>query len=407
MRVRNRALVLTLLCLISIYILFGKGVYQRSRKGSILENSGWLRPNYYSKGDPVELIVNKVESDLTQLPYAYYDLPFTCPPTMHKKPLHLSLNEIIRGDRKWQSDYILNFGEDDQCHILCTRKTTKEGMKEAQELVKNGYVVQWLIDDELPAVTTFISTTDHKKYYASGFPLGFVDPETGKTYLNTHVMIVIRYNTVDTNKHTIFGFELYPKSTVDFHCPGASKDYEQYELVVPENDDDLTFIPFTYSVYWREEYLVDWEHRWDLYLNAGELSNDKSKQFHWISLANSFGIVFLISSITAVILYRTFKISRRSFSDISKEEDDKGSIYVVARKWLLNEQTPLANVLIIFVSMGVQFLFTVLGSLIISCSLKKLHNVRDSVLTMGLLCFVTGAFMASFTGCLLYTSRCV
>ncbi|CCD22309.1 Tmn3p NDAI_0A01510 [Naumovozyma dairenensis CBS 421] len=401
MRVRKKTLVFAITSFILFYIFYGN-VSNKRGNNTILEKAGWLQPNFYFQGDEVELIVNKVESDLTQLPYAYYDLPFTCPPTMHKKPLHLSLNEIIRGDRKWQSDYILKFGQDDTCHILCTRKTTKEGLKNAKKLVEDGYVVQWLIDEELPAATTFISTIDQKKYYASGFPLGFVDPDTGKVYLNTHVMLVIRYNTVDVNKHTIVGFEVYPKSVSDFHCPGASKNYEPYEIVIPENDDDLTFIPFTYSVYWREEYLVDWDHRWDLYLNSGELSENKTTQFHWISLANSAGIVFLMSFVVSVILLRSFKSSRDISTDINKSEEHRnGLVYEVARNWIINERTPLANLLILFVSMGVQFLFTVLGSLTISCSLNKLHDIGDSVLTMAVLCFVLGAFMSSYIGSVL------
>lgn len=374
-----------------------------SRDSGASSSGGWLEPNLYELGDNVELIVNKVESDLTQFPYAYYDLPFTCPPTINKKPLHLSLDEIIRGDRKWQSDYILNFGQDVHCEVLCARQTSQLGMQKAKELVEKGYVVQWLIDDELPAGTTFISTIDHKKYYASGFPLGFVDPETEKTYLNNHVMMVIRYNVIDSNKHTIVGFEIYPRSVSDYHCPGASKNYEQYEIVVPVDKEENTYIPFTYSVYWREEFNVDWSNRWNFFLNSGELSEGSSVKFHWMSLANSIGIVLLVSFIVIVNLVKTLKIGKLGESDEFElpldDKENSDSIYAVAKAWLSNDSSSTSlNILIIFTSMGVQFLFTILGSLTVSCSLNKLHNIRNSVLTMALLFFVIGAFMASFVG---------
>ncbi|CAL9730939.1 transmembrane 9 superfamily member 3 [Monosporozyma unispora] len=374
-------------------------------------NDGGLTPTIYKIGDPVELIVNKVESDVTQLPYAYYDLPFTCPPTMHKKPLHLSLNEIIRGDRKWQSDYKLAFNRDDECSVLCARKTSKEGVESLKDLIQKGYVVQWLIDQDLPAATTFISTTDQKKYYASGFPLGFIDEDTGKIYVNNHVMLVIRFHAIDDYNFTIVGFEVYPKSVSDYHCPGASKDYDQYEVVIPEDSNELTFIPFTYSVYWREEFDIDWKHRYEMFFHNGELSNEVSSKFHWISLANSVGIAFLMTFIVYLILTKIKKTDENGYDDIyndssvlmeknnlTREDQTKNSIFATARSWYHNDRSPLPHIFIFLISMGVQFLFTIVGSLTISCSLNKLHNIRHTVLSMALVFFILGAFMASYVG---------
>lgn len=358
----------------------------------------WLKPNVYSFGDPLELLVNKVESEITQIPYGYYDLPFTCPPTPEKKPLHLSLNEVIRGDRKWQSDYKLQVGQDSPCEALCARKTTREGLRRAKELIQQGYVVQWMVDEELPASTTFISTIDNKKYYASGFPLGFVDPETGRVYLNNHVMIVIRYHVVEPGKMTIVGFEVYPKSVSDYHCPGASKDYAQFDIT-DEPLEDITLIPVTYSVYWREEFEVEWSQRWSLFLNSGELSEGTSATFHWMALANSVGIVLLVTFIVVVNLVMIFRSQPEDDYELYNETDER-AIFAVASKWLRKGQTrPTSmNRLIVCVSMGVQVMFMILGPLAISLSLNRLHNIRNSVLTIAILCFVAGAFMASFIG---------
>ena len=376
-------------------------------------NDGWLTPTIYKSGDLVEVIVNKVESDVTQLPYAYYDLPFTCPPSTHKKPLHLSLNEIIKGDRKWQSDYKLVFNEDDDCHVLCARKTTRDGMQTLKDLIQKGYVVQWLIDNDLPAATTFISTIDQKKYYASGFPLGFVDEDTGKVYLNNHLMLVIRFHALDDYNFTIVGFEVYPKSVSNYDCPGASKNYEQYEVLIPQDPKELTYIPFTYSVYWREEFDIDWNHRYDLFFNNGELSNSVSIKFHWINLSNSIGITFLMTFIVSLIIFKINKndketidgsfnesvsLINNSFSNNEIQMGKKNSIFVIARSWYHNDKSPLPHIFIFLVSMGVQFLFTIIGSLTISCSLNKLHNIRHTVLSMALLFFILGAFMASYIG---------
>ncbi|SCW00087.1 LAFE_0B09164g1_1 [Lachancea fermentati] len=343
---------------------------------------GWIQPNVYSNGDDVNILVNKVESDVTQFPYSYYELPFVCPPREEKKPLHLSLNEVFRGDRKWESDYKLKFGEDQPCVRLCDRKTQPEGLRKADELIRQRYIAQWLIDDELPAATTFISKRDQKKYYAAGFPLGYVDTDSNKAFLYNHVSLVVRYHTIDINKHTIVGFEVYPKSVSDYHCPGFSEEYEGYEL--DTDASEVTYIPFTYAVFWREEFKVDWAHRWKFFMNS-DVSREKSSQFHWISLTNSVIVVALMTSFLALILTRV-------------RSDDNA--YSVAATWL-SEKSPLLGHLNLFTSMGIQFLFTVLGSLIISCSLNKLHNVRNSVLSMALVFFILGAYGASFTGSLL------
>ncbi|CAB4252156.1 similar to Saccharomyces cerevisiae YER113C TMN3 Protein with a role in cellular adhesion and filamentous growth [Maudiozyma barnettii] len=365
-------------------------------------NNSWVTPNIYQKGDKVEIIVNKVESDLTQLPYAYYDLPFTCPPSNFKKPLHLSLNEIIRGDRKWQSDYELKFGEDMPCKILCARKTNKEGMKTAIDLIKKGYVAQWLIDEELPAATTFISTKDQKKYYGSGFPLGYYDEDTGTVYLHNHLMFVIRFHATDDNNFTIVGFEVYPRSVSDYSCPGARKDYENYELVVPEADDELQYLPFTYSVYWREEFDVEWKDRFKFFFNNGELSDEITSKFHWISLANSIGIVILASFIVAFIFIKVSLKDRttqeRDTYETNILADNTAILPMIAENWLNPKGTRWIHMLIVMISMGVQCIFTIIGALAISCSLNKLHDVRNSVLSMTFVFFILGAAMASYVG---------
>ncbi|CCK69450.1 Tmn3p KNAG_0C03430 [Huiozyma naganishii CBS 8797] len=380
-----------ILLVIASVLLFLRGLFSFVNT----TNEGWLTPTIYRHGDPVEIIVNKIESDATQLPYGYYDLPFTCPPTVDKKPLHLSLNEVIRGDRKWQSNYELEFGKDTECTVLCARKTNPDGMRSLDKFIKQEYVVQWFIDKELPAATTFISTVDQKKYYGSGFPLGFVDEETGKVYVNNHVMMVIRYHAIDDYNFTIVGFEIYPKSVSDYHCPGASKDYDQYEVVVPEIANEDTFIPFTYSVYWREEFDVEWKDRYNLFFDSGELSGSVSRKFHWISLANSASIAFLMTFIVSLIFIKITGIPNRLET---KKESPKASIFVIARNWFYDDRPVMPHLFICIVSMGVHFLFTVIGSLTISCSLNSLHTIRNSVLTMALLFFVLGAFMASFVG---------
>lgn len=396
----------TVLCIFVILTVFSPLHYIATTRQQKLRNKyddvpfdGWITPNIFQFGDDVELIVNKVESDATQLPYAYYDLPFICPPTNSKKPLHLSLSEIIRGDRKWESDYKLKFGQDDDCQVLCARKTSKEGLETAKKLIESGYIVQWLIDEELPAATTFISTLDQKKYYAAGFPLGSTDSETGKTYLNNHVMLVIRYHAVAPDKFTIVGLEVYPKSVSDFHCPGASKDHAQFEITSLFDTSDTVLIPFTYSVYWREEFDVDWNQRWDYFLNSGELSNTHSSQFHILMLMNSAGIALLVTTVLGVIWAKTVGYASKKTDRVRLLRSESfEKIDTVAKSWIQNDSTPCGSLFIVLVSMGIHSGFTIMGFLIVATSLNKLHNLRGTSVSISVGFFVLGAYFASYIG---------
>lgn len=140
------------------------------------------------------------------------------------------LGEILRGDRIWQSGYDLKFGIDQPCLRLCDLRATQSGIRRASNLIKDGYVVHWSIDG-LPGATTFETNNHRRKYYAAGFPMGFVD-ENDISYLYNHVMLVIRYHRGVTNgEYTIVGFEVYPKSVINEECPGTRKDYQNFPLL--------------------------------------------------------------------------------------------------------------------------------------------------------------------------------
>jgi transmembrane 9 superfamily protein 2/4 len=342
-----------------------------------------------------------VESDTTQLPFAYYDLPFTCPPTPQKRPLHLSLNEVIRGDRIWESDYKLTFREDAACHRLCDRLTKPEGLRRADQLIRDGYVVEWLLDD-LPGATTFISATDKKKYYAAGFPLGFV--KDGRTYLHNHVMMVIRYHTEKNGKQSIVGFEVYPRSVSDFHCPGAAKNFDNFEIDVDAKETIL--IPFTYAVYWREDKDISWSDRWNLFFK----SEVDSKEIHWLSLINSLVLVAFLSAVVAAVLLRTLNRDIQTYNnldvatkDIAVETDknDFSSGWKLISDDVFREPSrPLLLSLVL--SSGVQVFFTIIGVLFISTTGLMGPNVRNSILSTALGLFILGGCGAGYSGIRFY-----
>lgn len=269
-------------------------------------------PNTYEKGDKVELLFNKIESDHTQLPFHYHDLPFVCN-DKSKKAKSMLLGEILRGDRFWETNYNLEFMIDKPCVRLCDISTTHGGISRADTLIRLGYVAHWHLDG-LPGATTFTSENHNSKYYAAGFPLGFIKDDV--SYFYNHMMLVVRYHTEANGKHTIVGFEVYPKSVSDAHCPGASKDYKNFRLLSPKEKQEKgkhtekTLIPYTYSVYWREDNSITYANRWYMYYeNDHSLA---SNTIHWVSVANLLVLVCLMSLIAAVLVFKILKTDLQS-----------------------------------------------------------------------------------------------
>lgn len=371
-------------------------------------------PSYYRHGEQVDLIVNKVESDNTQLPYSYRDLPFVCPPD---EQVDLSLGEILRGDRLWKSKYDLKFGVDMHCLRLCDLITKETGMQKADTLIKNGYVVHWLVDG-LPGATTFVSGNRNNKYYAAGFPLGFTKDKV--SYIYNHVMIVIRYHREPSNPmlNSIVGFEVYPKSVSNEECPGSSKNYDNYAITLEKDAKgnllpQKTIIPYTYSVYWREDNTIDYNSRWDLYYENETSSNH---QIHWFSIVNSLVLLFLVSLIVAVVLLRVLKSDIQSNSP-SLPTNEYDNAMNSSWKNLSNEITKrpkLALPLSVLVASGIQLIIAAIGVIVIffinskfsigssSSSNTFFNNHQGAFFSISLTFFVISGIIPSFCGIILH-----
>lgn len=310
-------------------------------------------------------MVNKVYSDNTQLQYAYYDLPFVCPPTgQHKsaggllsgQSIPLNLGEVLRGDRIMASDIELAMQRDKPCNVLCTRDISSGDLQRAKELVKDGYVAEWIVDN-LPGATSFVTVDKTKKYYAAGFKLGYTEfsPSTGKAhyYLHNHHTIVIRYRKAAgragaRGEKIIVGFEVYPKSIGNSNrrdtkgCPIDLQNVDQpfelhmtpnktigsvaprhtdssYQPAATEGDDNaegMLSVPYTYSVYFREDDTIDWSHRWDLYF----VNQEEGSRIHWLAIVNSLIICGLLTGIVMIILAKTIRTDIKGYKDALAED---------------------------------------------------------------------------------------
>ncbi|KAF2093441.1 hypothetical protein NA57DRAFT_61556 [Rhizodiscina lignyota] len=282
----------------------------------------------YSTGESIPLLVNKVHSSKTQLQYAYAELPFVCPSTGKKRPgspwtsgttLSLNLGEVLRGDRITVSDYELVMGKDEDARLLCEVEANEAAVQRGIELIRDGYVAEWIVDN-LPGATSFVTADKTKKYYAAGFKMGHdeIDKQGQPHYfLNNHVTLQILYRNApgregEQGKKVIVGFEVYPKSVEagNRDKKGIPKNLDnpkkglELDLKSDSNGEPNTMkIPYTYSVYFKEDKNLEWSNRWDMYF----VNQDDSSRVHWFAIINSLIICGLLTAIVAVILARTIR----------------------------------------------------------------------------------------------------
>lgn len=272
---------------------------------------------------------------------------------MSGQSISLNLGEVLRGDRITQSDIELVMGQDQECNFLCSRTVSRKDLKRAREMVQEGYVAEWIVDN-LPGATSFVTVDKSRKYYAAGFKMGYRDiaPNNGHSryYINNHLTIVIRYRKApgkdgENGGKVIVGFEVYTKSVgatkrLESGCPADISDVEQpFELYLPPNSTDFSLqyphssyyppeseqdiddgatldIPYSYSVYFREDEKIEWAHRWDLYF----VNQEEGSRIHWLAIINSLIISGLLSAIVAMILTRTIRTDIKTYKDAAAED---------------------------------------------------------------------------------------
>lgn len=350
----------------------------------------WDANHVFKPHQKVDLLVNYAHSDLVpDNQIAYYKLPFICPASAKSKPVHLSPAEILNGDRFWQSDYVLNFEVDKPCARICDRIINRNTSKRVVEMIKNEYMIEWAIDG-IPGATTLIDEDEKgkpKKFYVKGFPIGFIENDVA--YLHNHVMLVIRWHKEfdDPNKKTIVGFEVYPKSVSDFHCPGASRNYERFKV---DLDQERLLIPYTYSVYWREDKDINFNSRWKLYIDPNASNDNK---MHWIAIVNAVVLISLLSMFAAFIILRT--IYSKNEENLDKDATDDEDVWKKISSSDLFVEPKYLSFLCILTGSGIQLIFTIVG---IAALMIIGFNTQDTtILTSMIVLFTIGGFFSGFS----------
>ncbi|KAJ3300573.1 hypothetical protein HK104_009908 [Borealophlyctis nickersoniae] len=284
-----------------------------------------FNPTVFKDNDRVPLFVNKVFSDKTQLPLAYYDLPVVCKPETIEEH-ELNLGEVLRGDRIMKSKLQVFMGQDVDCEVLCTvSDISTESIEFTKGLIRDQYRAEWILDD-LPSATASVIIKDDGnkiKQYDTGFPLGTFDEAEQKAILYNHLNLKLYYESrPETNDKLVVGV-----ANTEGTCPELVHSTDYPHLVLDELDEPRN-ITWTYSVKWFEETQVKWANRWALYMSTND------PQIHWYSIINSLVILLFLTAMVAIIILRTLA------RDIAIYNDTEAKVALRLRsKWRRGEIT--------------------------------------------------------------------
>jgi len=296
-------------------------------------------------------------STKTLLPIDYYALPF-CAPDGGPKMDNENLGEFLAGDRIESSPYQLRMRKEMYCEQLCISnlgRGEQKGLKpnKVVKAIRKNYHNNWIVDN-LSAASKIEDDAQVTTRYWQGFPVGYIAQDTHKAYIHNHVNIEIMYHAVETevDKYRIVRFTVEPFSikhdfvpAVDDEIKGDDDDYflprqaviknpiascnpkikdkkhTSYEMVTASSQEPQLAsgkVLFTYDVIWSENTELHWASRWDVYLS---MDNAVPAKVHWLSIANSLVIVFVLSAMIAAILVRNLRRDINRYNRLATDEE--------------------------------------------------------------------------------------
>ncbi|GAU95260.1 hypothetical protein RvY_06906 [Ramazzottius varieornatus] len=367
-----------------------------------------VAPVEFEENEKVEVRAVKLTSEVTQLPYAYYDLPICRPKEIEYQ--NENFGELLRGDRVVSTQYDIMMGQTEPCKILCKsdEKTdtpvsavlTAEEGKTIAERIREQYYVHLLVDN-LPCATKFLMLDSGDAQYEPGYRLGYV--KDGKIYLNNHLKLLLKYHLVDEDqKH---------RRVVGCEVEAASVSLGDYQMTKPEenkctlspksaplliNENGPTKVIFTYAVEWQASE-VRWASRWDVYLKHRDV------QIHWFSIINSVVVVLFLAGILSMIIVRTL---RRDIAQYNRDELE-GDEAIEETGWKLVHgdvfrAPPYSKFFCAFVATGVQLLCMAFVTMFVAMLGMLSPASRGALMQAGILLYVFSGSIGGYHGGRLY-----
>lgn len=271
------------------------------------------------------MYANKITSTRNHVPYDYYSLPFCETNVKKDNPKHLSLGQILLGERSELTKYDLKMDVPETCKILCEKTYSGEETKLFQKRIKDRYVAKMILDN-LPVVFNAQLQSGETRVQL-GSPIGYMDPPTKKTCLFNHLSFTV---------HTHVPKPLYKGSTgnrkrvVEFSVKPMSVNHKRVKdkkglatCPVAQTSEPMCFtagngatVTWTYDVAFEAKAL-EWATRWDPLLKA----KNEVTEIQWFAIINSLMITLFLTAMVAMILLRTVYLDFARYNNIDDDEE--------------------------------------------------------------------------------------
>jgi len=368
--------------------------------------------------------VNAMTSIHTQIPRNYYALPF-CQPNDGPEMASENLGEFLTGNKIMSSAYTFNMLREVYCSVLCQSILEEKSAKLMKLHIKHGYHNNWIIDN-LPSASLGLTEAGLKqRHYAGGFPIGFVDNESGEAFVYNHVNIILEYHRPDPNaeSYRVVGFAVEPISVAhkyenSFEWDGKSKDGFSKPLVTcpemgmhtsravphpPQPVETGAKVLFTYDVLWNPSE-VQWASRWDVYLTEDDMV---PAQVHWYSITNSILVVLFLSLMVVNVLIRNLRRDIAGYNAVPLTDEEKAdevdeSGWKLVHGDVFRPPTSMPMLFCVFVGSGLQICAATLACIVFSAVGFLSPARRGSLMTMSLVFYVCCGSFAGYASSRLY-----
>ena len=140
-----------------------------------------VSPRDFGVNDPIDVMVNKIDSVRTQLPYRYYALNFCRPDKIRNK--EENLGETLAGDDIETAPVRFRMFEDQRCAEICDEELG-EGFEKFRKMVDEEYRSQWIVDNLPVGQRVYYEdevTGEEEFVFKRGFPIGVFSYDIDRT----------------------------------------------------------------------------------------------------------------------------------------------------------------------------------------------------------------------------------
>lgn len=289
-----------------------------------------IAPNDYDEGAALSVLANKLTSSTNHIPYDYYSLGF-CKTEGKVTNHHLSLGQVMMGERAENTPYDLRMRSTETCKVLCQTKLGEKELATMQRRIKDEYLVR-LNMDNLPVIMRGENELGDQVFQL-GYPVGYRTPDKKRFCVYNHLRFTVNYHkpsfpsrafyaSEPNEVYRVVGFEAVPMSAAHKYTAGTKAKLSTCPVSAESKplcfnvNDKAAAIAWTYDVSFKESE-IQWATRWDPLLKA----NPELKEIQWFSIINSLMISLFLSAMVAMILLRTVYLDFARYNNIDDDEE--------------------------------------------------------------------------------------